>query len=319
MLKKLTNNKKGFTLVEVLVAIAILGIIVGPLLISLFSNNRIMEQARMETEATYAAKKIMEETMADYYYARSKANTLTADYMGMINDLLKNNASGDYSSSRYYDYSDDEESRYASDFTYDISIVPCGKDGAGVSDSSANYVHIYSTHNALSGVGDLCYVALPDGQLKGPYSIVTSTGYGDFYVDKSGEYCEVKYQDDSVVRGELNSTKNDLRVLCYSSKETVATQFNFMTNTKAAWVGTNIYLTNYTSKVAGNMVTVTSPSDQGLISNPDSNIETFYSSGRESWNEALYEITVNVYDDDGERLASVGSVIQVRLFNSSAE
>ena len=314
MLKKLTNNKKGFTLVEVLVAISILGIIVGPLLISLFSNNRVMEQARKETEATYVAKKIMEETMADYYYARSKANTETADYMGMLRDLLNYNSSANFKDSKHYDYTDGETTRYASDFTYKISIVPCGKDGAGESDSSANYVHIYSDHNSL-GVGDVCYIALPDGQLKGPYSVVTSTSQGDFWVDKSGNNCYVEYQDDGVVSGVLNTSKKDFRVLCYSSNDALATQFNFKTNSAAAWASTNIFLINYTSKVAGNQVTVTSPSTQGLISNSD-NIETFLASGREAWNEALYEITVNVYE--GEKLlSSVGSVIEVRLFNKT--
>lgn len=314
MLKKLTNNKKGFTLVEILVAISILAIIVGPLLISLFSNNRVMEQARKETEATYVAKKIMEETMADYYYVRSSAAVESANYMQLLGDLLSNNTSGNFKGSQYYDYTDGETSRYADDFTYEIKIVPTGKDGAGESDSSANYVHIYSDHNSL-GIGDACYIVLPDGQLKGPYSVVTSTSQGDFWVDRSGNTCSVEYQDDGVVSGSLNESKNDFRILCYSSNDALATQFNFKTNTAAAWASTDVFLTNYTSKVAGNQVTVTSPADQGLISD-SANIAEFLASGREAWTEALYEITVNVYED-GEMLSSVVSVIQVRLFNKT--
>lgn len=316
MLKKLTNSKKGFTLVEILVAISILGIIVGPLLVSLFSNNRVMEQARKETEATYVAKKIMEETLADYYYERSSAKVESANYMSLLSDLLNTSTSGaDFLGSEYYDNESGEASKYADDFTYDIKIVPTGKDGAGESDSSANYVHIYSDDNSVTGVGLVCYVVLPDGELKGPYAMASDTSQSDFRVNKTGDVCYIKYQNDSEVSGSLNSSKSDFRILCYSSNDAKATQFNFMTTTPSAWVGTNVYLTNYTSKVAGNRVTVVSPEGDGLVSNPD-NVGEFLASGRETWDEALYEITVNVYED-GDLLSSVGSVIEVRLFNKA--
>ena len=148
MLKKLTNNKKGFSLIEILVAVSILAIIVGPLLISLFSNGRIIERARKETEATYVARKVMEETIADYQYEidniGSEASTVNGYpvHIYKLIQLLDKTATGmEYSSTTTY------KSKYADNFTYDIRITPSGKNGAGTADASADYIHIYDIHH----------------------------------------------------------------------------------------------------------------------------------------------------------------------------
>jgi hypothetical protein len=73
------------------------------------------------------------------------------------------------------------------------------------------------------------------------------------------------------------------------------------------------YLANYTSYSDSTKTTVTT--NTAFI--PADNVDDFYSSNREQWDIALYEITVNVYEGDGENkelLSSVSGVLEVRIF-----
>ena len=307
MLKKQIKNKKGFTLIEILVAVSILGIIVGPLLMSLFSNNRVIEQARKETEATYVAKKVMEETLADYYSSISGNIADDIDgmgfpvYIGKLVALLGKNSSGREK------YTSDEtfKSRYADNFKYEVRIVPSGKNGLGVSDSSANYIHIYSDKvNSM----DKVYAVFPDGVLK--LISPKSNSENALVVSYSNSSCGLSLNDSPVYSGAALSESNEVfRIVCYSSKDSTAFQYKFG---KATWPSKyDKYLINYTSRADATQVKVSA--DSSFVK--ESNIETYYSSEREQWDIALYEITVSVYEGDSTKaLSSVESVIEAKIF-----
>lgn len=310
MLKKLTNSKKGFTLVEILVAVSILGIIVGPLLISLFSNNRIIEQARKETEATYVAKKVMEETLADYYLDISGT---VADgaidgmgypvYIGKLVALL-----GKTSKGNPYTPTEGYKSRYADDFTYDVKIVPSGKNGLGVSDSSANYLHVYT--DKVDGM-DNVFVVSPNGDVRRvlPNLPDSYDPVNDFVVGYSNSSCNMSFNASSVINNSaLIPSKEILRIVCYSSWD--ATNFQYKFDASTNWPNNwDIFLSNYTSRNSSSLVDVTADTD--FI--PPENVTNFYSSDREQWDVALYEITVSVYEGKN-LLSSAESVIEVKIF-----
>lgn len=327
MLKKLANNKKGFSLVEILVAVTILGIIVGPLLISLFQNNRVIEQARMETEATYVAKKVMEETMAEYYSSISGDLLDATDpvtgyptYINQLVTLLEKSSTGNI-----YTSDDAYPSRYDGDFTYDIKIVPSGKNGLGISDNTANYLHLY-TDNV--GGTNYTYVVFPDGELKkiDPKSPDSNVPLNEIDVkcdgDEGNYTCNMILNDSPIrddnsdnsglkpiINSKLNSFKEAFRIVCYSSVD--ASPFQYYFTASENWpLSMDRHLSNYTSVNTANQVAVTVDSD--FIDASD--VENYYSSGREQWDIALYEITVNVYDKNGDLLSSAESVIEVKIF-----
>ena len=303
MLKKRLNNKKGFSLVEILVAVSILAIIVGPLLISLFSNNRVIEQARKETEATYVAKKVMEETLADYYAGVSGTivdSLDSRDYPTCISklvDLLSKSSEGNS-----YTSTDGYKSNYADKFTYDIKIVPSGKNGLGVSDSSANYLHIYTD---TVGTQEYSYAVAPDGTVK---KVVLGSG-ATFNITRNGTACSVTLNGSSVFSGtSLNASKTPFRVVCYSSKDAAARELTFDAGT--SWPNScERYLMNYTSRAEATQTIV--KADEDFISSE--NVFNFYSSDREQWDIALYEITVTVYEGT-QVLSSVEGVVEVKIF-----
>lgn len=304
MLKKRINNKKGFTLVEILVAVSILAIIVGPLLISLFSNNRVIEQARKETEATYVAKKVMEETLSDYYGGVSGTIIDSIDgmgypvCMGKLVQLL-----GKSSTNNRYVSTDGYKSKYADKFTYDIKIVPSGKNGLGISDSSANYLHIYTD---TVGTQEYSYAIAPDGTIK---NIILGSEEKTFNITKSASGCDMTLNGSVVFNDtSLNASKSPFRVVCYSSKDAIAHKVKF--DATIGWPNScERYLMNYTSRADATKTTVTADSD--FI--PSDNVFNFYSSDREQWNIALYEITVTVYEGS-DMLSSVEGVVEVKIF-----
>ena len=310
MLKKLTNNKKGFSLVEILVAVSILGIIVGPLLISLFQNNRVIEQARKETEATYVAKKVMEETMAEYYYSVSGDLDDTTDsvtgyptYIGKLAALLEKSSTGNS-----YTSTDGYKSKYADKFTYDIKIVPSGKNGLGISDNTANYLHVYT--DKVNGM-DSVYVVFPNGEVKkiAPKSPDSNDPQNAIVVNHSNSSCSMKLNGSNVLSSsELNSSKQAFRIVCYSSAD--ASPFKYKFDATESWPNAiDRHLSNYTSVSTATQVTATTDTD--FIDSSD--VENYYSSSREQWDVALYEITVSVYED-GNLLSSAESVIEVKIF-----
>jgi len=307
MLKNRIKNKKGFTLVEILVAVSILGIIVGPLLISLFSNNNVIEQARKETEATYVAKKVMEETLADYYSSISGTQVDTTvniggvDYPTYVSKLItlldKSSTGNSYTSTEGY------KSKYADKFTYDIKIVPSGKNGLGVSDSSANYLHIYTDK---VGTQEYSYIVAPDGTVK---KVILGSSESSIDITKTGSGCSVVLNSSSVLNNtELNASKSPFRVVCYSSNDATAHTIKFDAST--SWPSTcERYLMNYTSRADSTKTTVSA--DPDFISSE--NKMDFYTSEREQWDIALYEITVTVYEGVNV-LSSAESVIEVKIF-----
>lgn len=306
MLKKLTNNKKGFSLVEILVAVTILGIIVGPLLISLYRNNYVIEQARKETEATYVAKKVMEETLAGYYSSISGdladevdgTNTYTTCMSKLIELLEKNSSGNQYTSSSGY------KSRYADKFTYEVKIVPSGKNGLGISDSSANYLHIYTDK---FGTANYVYVVFPNGELK--KISPSNSSLNNFVVNYTNSKCSMSLNGSTILSGSaLNPDKGPFRIVSYSSNDATSFQYNFDAST--SWPNTcDRFLINYTSRAEATQVKVTADTD--FISTSD--VYNYYSSDREQWDIALYEITVDVYEGRN-LLSSVESVIEVRIF-----
>lgn len=323
MLKKLTNNKKGFSLVEILVAVSILGIIVGPLLASLYRNNYVIEQARKETEATYVAKKVMEETMAEYYYSVSGDLDDTTDsvtgyptYIGKLAALLDKSSTGNS-----YTSTDGYKSKYADKFTYDIKIVPSGKNGLGISDNTANYLHVYT--DKVNGM-DSVYVVFPNGEVKkiDPQSPSANNPLNilDMKYDEDNSACSVDLNKNPIrddrdelkrpISSKLNSSKHAFRIVCYSSAD--ASPFQYYFTASDSWpYSMERHLANHTSVGTANQVAVT-------IDHPDfideSNFENYYSSSREQWDVALYEITVSVYDENGKVLSSAESVIEVKIF-----
>ena len=309
MLKKRINNKKGFSLVEILVAVSILAIIVGPLLISLFSNNRVIEHARKETEATYVAKKVMEETLADYYATIATPlpdNGMDGmgypSYIGKLVALL-----GKTSSNNQYTSTAGHKSKYADDFTYDIKIVPSGKNGLGVSDSSANYVHIYTD---TVGTQEFSYAVAPDGTVK-KFSLGTTANIN---ITGNGSKCNMTVNDSSVFANvSLNTSISPFRVVCYSSKDAAKHELTFDSST--TWPNScERYLMNYTSR-ADATKTIVNASNKFIPSGKAENVINFYSSEREQWDVALYEITVNVYEKGSDKpLSSAEGVIEVKIF-----
>lgn len=311
MLKKLAKNKKGFTLMEILVAVSILGIIVGPLLISLFSNNHVIEQARKQTEATYVARKVMEETIADYYSSISTKHAEGATengfpiYISKLNDLLKKN-----SAENSYSSSDNYESRYADDFTYDIKIVPSGKIGMGGAgsddnDRTANYIHFY--RDTINGA-EYNYAVSSDGKLF-KYNMSTGVTENIYSITKNNSSCKFSIDGGTVFsNAQLNSSKKDFRISLFSSIDATKRSIKFDSST--TWPNASErYLANYTSYSDSTKTTVTS--NTTFI--PADNVDNFYSSNREQWDIALYEISVSVYDGD-ELLSSVSGVLEVRIF-----
>lgn len=311
MLKKLANNKKGFSLVEILVAVTILALIVSPLLSGLYRNNYIIEQARKETEATYVAKKVMEETMAEYYKSISgdlgDATDPDTGYPTYINQLVtllgKSSTGNSYTSDANY------KSKYADDFTYDIKIVPSGKNGLGISDNTANYLHIYT--DKVNGM-DSVYAVFPNGEVKkiAPKSPDGNDPQNQFVVNHSSSSCSMSLNGSNILSAsELNSAKQAFRIVCYSSAD--ASPFQYKFDATEGWPQSiDRHLNNYTSVNDANKVITTT--DPDFIDSSD--VEDYYSSSREQWDVALYEITVTVYDDNGKLLSSAESVIEVKIF-----
>ncbi|MBR5272705.1 MAG: type II secretion system protein [Clostridia bacterium] len=308
MLKKLTNNKKGFSLIEILVAVSILAIIVGPLLIGLFSNNRVIERARKETEGAYVARKIMEETIADYQYGIDNPDSSASTVDGYpvhiykLKELLNKSTIGmEYSSTTTY------KSKYADNFTYDIKITPSGKNGAGTADASADYMHIYTDK---IGTQNYNYLVTTDGQI---VSIsLNATNNFDVYPASNSAY-RIRLNSSNLLAGAnipLSESKNNFRILCYASNDADSYTFNF--DSSSAWANNCVrYLTNYTPVDSSGNQKVTVKTDGDFI--PTTRVENYVVSEREQWDNALYEIVVTVYDEDGEILSFAESIIKVRI------
>ncbi|MBR5773834.1 MAG: hypothetical protein IKY44_03180 [Clostridia bacterium] len=296
---------------EILVAVSILGIIVGPLLASLFSNNRVIEYARKQTEATYVAKKVMEETLADYYASLPTSTSADAQdskgyptYIGHLITLLNKNETGvDYPSSVEY------KSKYADDFVYDIKIVPSGKAGMGTAtgdnDETANYLHIYRDK---LGTAEFAYVVFPDANVT---RITLDGSNNELNIAMSGQSLQLSNNSTRILNFNLDSSKKDFRINLYSSNDAFSRNLKFDASTM--WWNSDCarYLTNYTSKYDSSQTNVTADTD--FI--PTENLEEFESSGREEWNIALYEITVTVYEEGSSKpLSSAQGVIEVKIF-----
>lgn len=308
MLKKLTNNKKGFSLIEILVAVSILAIIVGPLLISLFSNGRIIERARKETEATYVARKVMEETIADYQYEIDNLDSSASTVDGYpvhiykLKQLLnKTTVDMEYSSTTTY------KSKYADNFTYSIKITPSGKNGAGTADASADYIHIYTDK---IGTQNYNYLVTSDGQV---VSIaLNDSNTFDVYPSSNSSY-RIRLNGSAILAGAnfpLSDSKTNFRILCYSSNDADARTFFF--DSSEGWPNNRVrYLTNYTPNNSSGESNLKVTADTDFI--PATRIENYVVSEREQWDTALYEIVVTVYDEDGSVLSFAESIIKVTL------
>lgn len=72
-------NGKGLTLVETLIALAVVGIAFGALLMSQVSNLRASAQSRFATEAKAAAVQVLEQKSADVLKSETTTNPLYAD------------------------------------------------------------------------------------------------------------------------------------------------------------------------------------------------------------------------------------------------
>lgn len=92
--------RKGLTLVEVLIALAVLGIAFGVLLMSQVSNLRANAQARFTTDAKAAAVQVLEKLSAAVL--KSEVVPATSSYKDA--PLDPNNLSGDWRSFYFVDY-----------------------------------------------------------------------------------------------------------------------------------------------------------------------------------------------------------------------
>lgn len=92
--------RKGLTLVEVLVALAVLGLAFGALLMSQLSNLRANAQARFATDAKAAAVQVLEKLSAEVL--KSEVVPATSPYKDA--PLNPNNPLGDWRSFYFVDY-----------------------------------------------------------------------------------------------------------------------------------------------------------------------------------------------------------------------
>lgn len=98
MWKKRENNNKGFTLVEVLVACAILGIALAPILSSFVSVAKVNMTSRKKMTANTVAESVMESAKAfelrDFAYQCSAVQNpaAKADFKIIAKDLVNNTA-----------------------------------------------------------------------------------------------------------------------------------------------------------------------------------------------------------------------------------
>ncbi len=81
--KRKGNSNRGFTLVEVLVAVVILAVVVVPLLNSFYTASRTNAKAKKLMDATTAAQNVFEELKAE------KLDDFIHDHTATKTELLK--------------------------------------------------------------------------------------------------------------------------------------------------------------------------------------------------------------------------------------
>ena len=82
-----SKNNKGFTLTELIIAVAVLGIVISPLVANFIQSARINKKARISLNATNMAQDIMEGASAVSYthliqWMQSNEDDLTAKEAG---------------------------------------------------------------------------------------------------------------------------------------------------------------------------------------------------------------------------------------------
>ena len=312
------TSKKGFTFVEILVAISIVAMIAGPLIRGFFSDDKLIMETRIETEASYAAKNIIEETLFGYY--ASLSTNVSGSYTNEMNafNKLLNNASSTPSSYKNYisgsishtgTTTAGRDGGYSDSFKYAYSIVPSGKDGLGSADNETvtKYLHIYLNQVGLNH----CYAVSPDGELKKVSFSTASTG-NNVLISKSTDsetLYKVYINNVFIFSFTLDAEINNFNILCFSSGTAEDYKIKFSASST----------TLFGSDVNGRLVNYTPSTNTGTIGFDETNgfanfsVQKIVTPATEPWNTALYDAAVSVYYKD-RLITTVNSIVDVKLF-----